>query len=99
MAENTTEEELGKNNSTLSLARILKIFTNPVSEEQGWAICHQCAKYFLNGDSYHNDYRILVKHGIQALHIAKDGEVLVVAPEVNNSTTTKDPKLPDTGNN
>lgn len=95
MAAHATEEP-GSNNNTLSLARILKIFTSPVSEEQAWAICHQCAKYFLNGDSYHNDYRILVKHRIQALHIAKEGEVLVVAPEVNNSM--KDPNLPDTGN-
>ncbi|GAB1609430.1 protein spire homolog 2-like isoform X2 [Argonauta hians] len=75
------------NNGHISLARILKIFTGSISEEQAWAICHQCAKYFLYADSKHEDYRILIKHRLNGLHIQKDGEVIIKNPQIDANKT------------
>lgn len=33
----------------LSLQRILEAFNAPINEEQGWAVCYQCAVYLLRG--------------------------------------------------
>ncbi|XP_029646922.2 protein spire homolog 2-like isoform X2 [Octopus sinensis] len=79
--ESTTRSH--NNQNRISLARVLKIFTSSISEEQAWAICNQCSKYFLNTNSKHNGYRILTKHRLDGLHIQKDGEVVIKSPQLS----------------
>lgn len=99
------EEPSTKNDSNhMSLARVLKIFTSSISEEQAWAICHQCSKCFLNANSKLNGYRILVKHRLYGLHIQKDGEVVIKTPEINrnkkedNNSYTPEEHISESGN-
>ena len=33
--------------SDLSLWDIIRFFNNPINKEQAWAVCFQCAQYYL----------------------------------------------------
>ncbi|XP_061189677.1 protein spire homolog 1-like isoform X2 [Saccostrea echinata] len=86
----------------LSLEEILTVFNNPINEEQAWAVCHQCANYFLL-DTARRTFRDLYTHGIRSVRIKKDGDVIIDATEValpkvpqvhrRNSVTGKDIKV------
>ncbi|ESO94992.1 hypothetical protein LOTGIDRAFT_117664 [Lottia gigantea] len=60
----------------LSLYDILKVFNNPINEEQAWAICHQCVQYF-NVKQPQEKLQEFFLYGIQALRLKKDGEIYV----------------------
>ncbi|XP_056002691.1 serine/arginine repetitive matrix protein 1-like isoform X2 [Ostrea edulis] len=86
----------------LSLEEILTVFNNPINEEQAWAVCHQCANYFLL-ETARRTFRDLYTHGIRSVRIKKDGDVVIEASELvqakghqvrrRNSVTGKDIKV------
>lgn len=61
---------------SLTLLDILKSFNNPINEEQAWAVCYQCARYFLH-EQNRLKYRELYTHGNRALRVKKDGDIVV----------------------
>jgi spire-like protein len=66
----------------LSVCDILKIFNNPINEEQAWAVCHQCAQYFIIGQSRTREkYQALRVFGNRAILVKKDGELEVNKPD------------------
>ncbi|XP_041375454.1 protein spire homolog 1-like isoform X2 [Gigantopelta aegis] len=58
----------------LSFTDINKVFNNPINEEQAWAVCYQCAQYYLTGQPQEK-YQELFIYGSESLRLGKDGEV------------------------
>ncbi|XP_050399145.1 protein spire isoform X5 [Patella vulgata] len=72
----------------LSLYDILKVFNNPINEEQAWAICYQCAQYFSVNQPQVKLQEFFL-YGIQALRLRKDGEVIIdTAANASGSSPT-----------
>ena len=61
----------------LSLWEILRVFNNPINEEQAWAVCHQCAQYFHNTQDTRAKYQEFYKHGSRSVHFKKDGDIVI----------------------
>lgn len=59
----------------LPFVDILKVFNNPINEEQAWAVCYQCA-HFLFGNQNHN-YQIMFDYGIHSIWLSRHGDVLL----------------------
>ncbi|XP_050399142.1 protein spire homolog 1 isoform X2 [Patella vulgata] len=73
----------------LSLYDILKVFNNPINEEQAWAICYQCAQYFSVNQPQVKLQEFFL-YGIQALRLRKDGEVIIdTAANASGSSPTR----------
>lgn len=81
----------------ISLENILNVFSNPINEEQVWAVCYQCSQFYKSEQSSKN-YFDLHAHGLRALQVKRDGDVFVeYIPGSENATKSgKDPPL-DTG--
>jgi len=60
----------------LSLKDILTVFNNPINEEQAWAVCHQCAQYFLNTQDK-SRYQEFYKHGSRSVRLKYDGDIVI----------------------
>ena len=69
--------------SDLSLWDIIRFFNNPINEEQAWAVCFQCAQYYLRNPS-HDQYQVLVEHGLQSMFLNTGGDVLIHCFESND---------------
>ena len=76
MAE-TSEDGLRTSvDKLISLQDVLHSFGNSVGEEQAWAVCYQCAKYFLANPSQ-DKFRDLYYHGINAIKLSNDGDLII----------------------
>lgn len=75
-------------NNCLSLNDILLSFDGPISEEQAWAVCYQCAKSFRNlfHAGNHNNNRLYDATEYGHVLLNKDGDV--------HATTFRDPPQP-----
>lgn len=58
----------------LPLSDVLRFFNNPINEEQAWAVCYQCAQYYLH-EHCQEKYQQLYEHGIECMCINREGEV------------------------
>lgn len=61
------------------LQDVLQSFNNSINEEQAWAVCYQCANYFVQ-NSTQECFRDLYYYGLHAIRISKDGDLKI---EVN----------------
>ncbi|XP_025114708.1 protein spire homolog 1-like isoform X4 [Pomacea canaliculata] len=60
----------------LPLLDILKYFNNPINEEQAWAVCYQCAQFYLREQSQQK-YQELYEYGLQCVCLDRDGEIQI----------------------
>ena len=58
-------------------------FNSPINEEQAWAVCFQCAQYYLRNPS-HDQYQVLVEHGLQSMFLNTGCDVLIHCFESND---------------
>ncbi|KAK7498092.1 hypothetical protein BaRGS_00010680 [Batillaria attramentaria] len=58
----------------LPFADILRFFNNPINEEQAWAVCYQCAQFYLREQSQEK-YQQLFEYGIRSVCLNREGEV------------------------
>ncbi|KAK3086612.1 hypothetical protein FSP39_021042 [Pinctada imbricata] len=104
MAQTQLSGSLDKITEPLSLEEILVSFNNPINEEQAWAVCHQCAQYFVTKNSQCK-FRELYVHGRRSVRVKKDGDIYIEYAEISrgsgkgppirrrNSVTGKDIKV------
>ncbi|XP_046359819.2 protein spire homolog 1-like isoform X3 [Haliotis rufescens] len=78
-----------------SLSDLVKSFNNAINEEQAWAVCFQCAQFFLRGQPQEK-YQDLYMFGSQALRLSKDGEVVIDCQSLTSKGSGKGP--PDNRN-
>ncbi|XP_071091664.1 protein spire homolog 1-like isoform X7 [Haliotis cracherodii] len=78
-----------------SLSDLVKSFNNAINEEQAWAVCFQCAQFFLRGQPQEK-YQDLYMFGSQALRLSKDGEVFIDCQSLTSKGSGKGP--PDNRN-
>ena len=69
--------------SDLSLWDIIRLSNNPINEERAWAVCFQCAQYYLREPS-HDQYQVLVEYGLQSMFLNTGGDVLIHCFELND---------------
>lgn len=55
---------------------ILKVFNNPINEEQAWAVCYQCA-HFLSKNPDQEFYQVVFDAGINSIWLSRHGEVFL----------------------
>ncbi|XP_028673434.1 protein spire homolog 1-like isoform X2 [Erpetoichthys calabaricus] len=67
----------GEGDPSLSLAEILKLYSQPINEEQAWAVCFQCCKALLQGSRTGRPGGAERIEGAASVIIHKDGTVLV----------------------
>ncbi|KAK3787743.1 hypothetical protein RRG08_013231 [Elysia crispata] len=60
----------------LPFVDILKVFNNPINEEQAWAVCYQCA-HFLQRNSSQEFYQDVYESGIHSIWLSRHGDVLL----------------------
>ena len=81
----------------LPFEEILKVFNNPISEEQAWAVCYQCAN-FLSENPQQEFYQLLCDSGINSIWLSRHGEVfLKKAPSDPNGSGKGPPSPPKSG--
>lgn len=68
----------------ICLEDVLYSFNNSINEEQAWAVCYQCANYFVQ-NSTQECFRSLCTYGLKAIRISKDGDLQI---DVNISEGT-----------
>ena len=68
----------------LPFSDILRFFNNPINEEQAWAVCYQCAQYYLREQSQEK-YQDLYEHGLQSVCLNREGEVHIRSGGPNGS--------------
>ncbi len=73
-----------------SLSDLVKSFNNAINEEQAWAVCFQCAQFFLRGQPQEK-YQDLYMFGSQALRLSKDGEVFIDCQSLTSKGSGKGP--------
>ncbi|CAG5122967.1 unnamed protein product, partial [Candidula unifasciata] len=69
----------------LPLVDILRVFNNPISEEQAWAVCYQCSQFLL-AHPLQEFLQFIVDSGIHSIWVSKQGDVLVQAREIEAAT-------------
>ncbi|XP_039594889.1 protein spire homolog 1-like isoform X2 [Polypterus senegalus] len=67
----------GEGDPSLSLAEILELYSQPINEEQAWAVCFQCCKALLQGSRTGRPGGAERIEGATSVIIRKDGTVLV----------------------
>ena len=60
----------------LPFVDILKVFNNPINEEQAWAVCYQCA-HFLQRNPSQEFYQDVYDSGIHSIWVSRHGDVLL----------------------
>ncbi|GFN95309.1 spire-like protein 1 [Plakobranchus ocellatus] len=60
----------------LPFVDILKVFNNPINEEQAWAVCYQCA-HFLQRNPSQEFYQDVYDSGIHSIWLSRHGDVLL----------------------
>ncbi|GFS11620.1 spire-like protein 1 [Elysia marginata] len=60
----------------LPFVDILKVFNNPINEEQAWAVCYQCA-HFLHRNPSQEFYQDVYNSGIHSIWLSRHGDVLL----------------------
>ena len=55
---------------------ILKVFNNPINEEQAWAVCYQCAN-FLSRNQHQEYYQVVCDSGIHSIWLNRHGDVVL----------------------
>ncbi|CAG5128873.1 unnamed protein product, partial [Candidula unifasciata] len=70
----------------LPFVDILKVFNNPINEEQAWAVCYQCAQ-FLFHNQIQEYYQFVYDYGIHSIWLSRQGDVLFrkMPPDVNTA--------------
>lgn len=68
----------------ICLQDVLYSFNNSINEEQAWAVCYQCAIYFVQ-NSTQECFRDIYYYGVNAIRISKDGDLRI---DVNFSQGT-----------
>ena len=71
--------EVVSNNSGeefICLHEVLCSFNNSINEEQAWAVCYQCANYFVQ-NSTQECFRDIYYYGLNAVKISKDGDLRI----------------------
>ena len=77
MAETSTVRNSNSNEDYVNLQDVLYSFNNSISEEQAWAVCHQCAQYLLLSQNSQDRYRDIYYYGITAIQLSPEGEVKI----------------------
>lgn len=68
----------------LPFSDILRFFNNPINEEQAWAVCYQCAQFYLREQSQEK-YQDLFEHGLRSVCLNREGEVHIQSGGPNGS--------------
>ena len=85
MAQTKSPSSVDTTKEPLSLEEILVSFNNPINEEQAWAVCHQCAQYFVSKNSQCK-FRELYVRGRRAVRVKKDGEIFIEYAEISRGS-------------
>ena len=78
MAQTSSDGLLSAGEEFISLQDVLHAFNNSINEEQAWAVCHQCAQYFLS-NSTQDKFKEIYYYGTVAIRFGRDGEILIDA--------------------
>ena len=60
----------------LPFVDVLKVFNNPINEEQAWAVCHQCANFLFTNPNQ-EFYQVIFDSGINSIWLSRHGDVLL----------------------
>ncbi|XP_070203043.1 protein spire homolog 1-like [Littorina saxatilis] len=71
-------------NDGLPFSDVLRFFNNPINEEQAWAVCYQCAQFYLREHSQEG-YQDLYEYGLQSVCLNREGEVRIRSGGSNGS--------------
>ena len=83
----------------LPFVDILKVFNNPINEEQAWAVCYQCA-HFLSKNPSQEFYQVVFDSGINSIWLSRHGEVFLrKAPSEPNGSGKGPPDNSNHDNN
>ncbi|CAL1530263.1 unnamed protein product [Lymnaea stagnalis] len=72
----------------LPFVDILKVFNNPINEEQAWAVCYQCANFLTKESPQQQEFfQDIYDSGIHSIWLSRHGDVFLRKgpPEPNGS--------------
>lgn len=61
----------------LPFVDILKVFNNPINEEQAWAVCYQCALFLSRNTSQQEYFQDIYDSGIHSIWLSRHGDVFL----------------------
>ena len=85
MAQTSKDGLLNVGEELLSLQDVVHAFNNSINEEQAWAVCYQCAQYFLS-NSTQDKFREIYYYGTVAIRFGNDGELVIDATTLNQGS-------------
>ena len=91
MAQTSSDGLLNSSVDYISLQDVLHAFNNCINEEQAWAVCYQCAQYFLSNSSQ-DKFREIYYYGTVAIRLGKDGEIVIDITTINQGSGKGPPR-------
>ena len=91
MAHTSVDGLLNSSEDYFSLQDILHAFNNSINEEQAWAVCYQCAQYFITNSSQ-DKFREIYYYGAVAIRLGKDGEIRIDTTTYNQGSGKGPPR-------